>query len=304
MRVLVVGATGVLGQRVVRGLLARGISVRAMTRAPERAAALRQCGAEVVPGDLIDAASLARACAGVDRVFAAAHGLLSRGRHRSEFVDGQGHRALIDAARAAAVQRFVYTSAQGASPEHPVDFFRTKFAVEQYLAGSGLAHVILRPTAFMEWHAHELNGKGVLDKGIAQLIGPGTKKRNFVATDDVAALAVRTLLDREPSERLIAIGGPGNYSNNEVAALYARLAGKPLRVRRLPAALAGWISRLAAPLHPGVARILAIAAMPDDAFAETFDCSEFQRDHPHVPLTPLETFIQARVAEAATTPVA
>jgi uncharacterized protein YbjT (DUF2867 family) len=136
------------------------------------------------------------------------------------------------------------------------------------------------------------------------LIGPGTKKRNFVATDDVAALAVRTLLAREPGERLIAIGGPGNHSSNEVAALYARLAGKPLRVRHLPAALAGWVSRLAAPLHPGVARILAIAAMPDDAFAETFDCSDFQRNHPQVPLTSLETFVQARVAEAATTPAA
>lgn len=301
MKILVVGATGVLGQRVVRGLLERGVCVRAMTRAPERASALQQRGAEVVPGDLIDRASLARACAGVDRVFAAAHGLLGRGRHRSEFVDDQGHRALIDAARAAGVQRFVYTSAQGASPDHPVDFYRTKFAIERHLAASGMPHVILRPTAFMEWHAHNLNGKGVLDKGIAQLIGPGTKKRNFVAADDVAALAVRTLLADEPGERLIAIGGPGNFSNNEVAALYARLAGKPLRVRRLPAALAAWVSRLAAPLHPGVARILALAAMPDDAFSETFDCSDFQRDHPDLPLTPLETFVGDRVAEAATT---
>ncbi len=297
MKVLVVGATGVLGQRVVRGLLEIGVSVRAMTRAPERASALRQHGAEVVPGDLIDRASLARACAGVDRVFAAAHGLLGRGRHRSEFVDDRGHRDLIDAARAAAVQRFVYTSAQGASANHPVDFFRAKFAVEQYLAASGMPYVILRPTAFMEWHVHNLNGKGVLDKGVAQLIGAGTKKRNFVAADDVAALAVRALLAGEIGERWIAIGGPGNYSNNDVAALYARLAGKPPRVRHLPAALAGWLSRLAAPLHPGVARILAIAAMPDEAFTETFDCSDFQRDHPDLPLTALETFVRARVAE-------
>ena len=169
--ILVVGATGVLGQKTARLLLADGHQVRAMTRVAERASDLAQQGAEVIVGDLVDPDSLARACRGVDRVFAAAHSFLGKGQYRSEAVDDRGHRALIDAARSQGVKRFVYTSALGASPNHPIDFHRTKYAIEQYLQASGLEHVILRPSAFMEWHAHIFNGKSILEKGRTQLLG-------------------------------------------------------------------------------------------------------------------------------------
>ena len=141
--VLVVGATGALGRPVVRGLLARGVAVRAACRHPETAGDLAALGAEVVACDLTDAASLARACQGTQRVLAAAHGLLGRGRWRSEAVDDAGHRALFAAAKAAGVRRLVYTSAYGVGPGHPIDFFRTKHAVEQALAASGLDAVVL-----------------------------------------------------------------------------------------------------------------------------------------------------------------
>jgi uncharacterized protein YbjT (DUF2867 family) len=159
---LVIGGTGTLGTRVVRRLVAAGVPVRVMTRDRARSDAVRAVGAQPVEGDLTDARSLDAACAGEDRVLLAAHGFIGRGRYASENVDGAGHRALIDAARRAGVGRLVYVSALGAAPDHPVDFFRTKFATEQYLAASGLAHVILRPSAFMEFHAHELIGKAVL----------------------------------------------------------------------------------------------------------------------------------------------
>lgn len=146
---------------------------------------------------------------------------------------GAGHRALIDAAHRAGVERFVYTSALGASPSHPIDFFRTRFALEQALQRSGLTRVILRLSAFMEWHVHEFNGKALLAKGKAQWIGPRTKQRNFVAAADVTAFAVPALA-REPAPGpSLEIGGPGNLSNGEVTALYARLAGIEPRISHL-----------------------------------------------------------------------
>ena len=114
---------------------------------------------------------------------------MSRGRNRFEAVDDAGHRSLVDVAREAGVTRFVYTSALGAAPDHPVDFFRTKWSIEQYLASSGLAYVVLRPSALMEWHAHTFNGKGILDNGRTVVLGTGTKRRNFVAARDVAVIA-------------------------------------------------------------------------------------------------------------------
>jgi NADH dehydrogenase len=284
-----------LGRPVVRLLRERGVAVRAACRHPQQAADLAAWGAELVACDLTDAASLAAACAGTHRVLAAAHGLLGRGRWRSEHVDDAGHRALFDAARAARMQRLVYTSAFGAAPSHPVDFFRTKHAMEQVLASSGLDHVVLRPTAFMEHHAHNFNGKALLGKGKISLIGPGTKPRNFVCAEDVAEFAVRALLDDPPPLRSIDIGGPGHFSNLEVAAMYARIAGLPLRVSHLPAGVASALAALARPLHPGMARVMRLLSLPDDAFDEHFHgAAALQREH-GVTLRSLEDFVRQQV---------
>ena len=109
--ILIVGATGVLGREATQKLILEGHRVRALVRTPEKAADLKQLGAEVIQGDLTDPASLACACQGVTSVLSAAHGMLGRGKNRSELVDDAGHRALIDAAKAAGVKHFMYVSA-------------------------------------------------------------------------------------------------------------------------------------------------------------------------------------------------
>jgi NADH dehydrogenase len=296
--VLVMGATGALGRPVVRRLRERGVAVRAACRHPDRASDLAALGAEVIGADLTDAASLGRACNGVQRVLCAAHGMLGRGRWVSERVDDAGHRALFAAARTARVERLVYASAFGAAADHPIDFFRTKHAMEQALAASGLDAVILRPTAFMEHHAHAFNGKALLESGKARLVGPGTKPRNFVCAEDVAELAVRALLEDPPPFRLLEIGGPKHYSNVEVSELYARTAGIAPRIGHLPSSVAGVMARLARPLHPGAARILHLLSLPDDAFSERFDgAAELERRF-GVRLTSLEVFVERQVAAA------
>jgi len=302
MKTLVVGATGALGRPVVQLLRARDEAVRALSRHPGQAADLASPGVETIAGDLADHESLARACEGVDRVLACAHGMLGRGRHRSENIDDLGHRALIAAAGRAGVKRFVYVSAYGSRPDHPIDFFRTKHAIEQALASSGLDTVVLRPTAFMEHHAHLFNGKNVLEKGKARLIGPGTKARNFVCAADVARLAVRALLEDPPPFRLLEIGGPGHYSNADVAALYARTAGLAPRASHLPANVAAAIAVLARPFHPGIARVLRLAGLADDAFSERFEGTvDFERDL-GVRMTSLEEFVTRQVQAAGLSP--
>jgi len=280
----------------VPSLLAQGHSVRALARSATGARELATTGAQVVVGDLTDRESLLRACTGVQRVLAAAHSAFGRGRYRSEAVDDLGHRALVDAARAAGVQRFVYISAMGAAPSHPVDFFRTKYAVERYLRNSGLSCAILRPTSFMEWHAHRFNGKPLLDSGRAIILGSGTKRRNFVAARDVAQIAIRALTAPEPPPQPVEVGGPGNYTNDEVAQLYAREAGIAPRIRHVPALWLRAMAPVVRVLHPGIARVLALAGLPDDAYDETFDATVLTRDYP-IDLTTLPAFIRERVAE-------
>jgi hypothetical protein len=190
--------------------------------------------------------------------------MLGRGRHASANVDDRGHRDLIAAARAAGVKRFVYVSAYGARPTIRSTSSAPSTRSSRSLAASGLDAVVLRPTAFMEQHVHLFNGRNVLEKGKARLIGPGTKPRNFVCAEDVARsrcapcrgpAAVSPPRDRRP----------GHYSNADVAALYAKIAAYPA-ARRTCRGVAAALSVLARPLHPGVARILRILSLPDDAF--------------------------------------
>jgi uncharacterized protein YbjT (DUF2867 family) len=298
-RVLVIGASGALGRPTIRLLLDSGVAVRGICRHPEAAADLAAAGAEIVAGDLTDRASIERALSGAKRVLVAAHGLLGCGRWRSEAVDDAGHRALIDAARAAGVERFVYTSALMASPAHPIDFARTKHTIEKTLASSGLTYAILRPSAFMEHHVHMFNGLNVLKKGKAQLVGRGTKKRNFVAASDVALLAVRALMDDPLPFTRLDIGGPDHATNAEVAALYARAAGKPLKLSHLPAGVARAISVLVRPLHPGMARLMHMLSLPDDAFDETWPGAAELEARFGVRLTRLEDFVAARARDHA-----
>jgi NADH dehydrogenase len=300
--ILVVGATGALGRPAVKLLRERGAAVRALCRHPGQAADLAALGAEPVSGDLTDPASLQRACRGATRVLACAHGLLGRGRWRSEAVDDAGHRALIAAAREAGVERFVYTSALGAHDGHPIDFFRTKAAIERAVHDSGMACAILRPSAFMEHHVHNFNGKGLLEKGKAQLIGAGTKPRNFVAGSDVAALAVRALLDEPLPFTTLDIGGHDQFSNLDIVRLYAQAAGVEARVSHLPAGVARALAVLARPLHPGLARVMRLLSLPDDAFEERFDDAAALEARFGLRLKRVPQFVQEQVALAGRTP--
>lgn len=297
MNVLIVGATGVEGSLVTKKLLAKGLAVRAMTRTPAKAEPLRQLGAEVVQGDLRDRDSLRRACVGVDKVLAAAHSIFGRGTEASKYVDELGHKQLIDAALAAGVQQLVYTSILMGDPTYPVVFHQIKVAVEHYLQASGLPYTILRPSAFMEWHAHEFIGKPILEQGKVTIFGKGDNPRNFVAGEDVANFAVLALTDPQAIGQTIEIGGPDNWSNNQVAALYSQLAGRPVRITHVPLAVLRIMSPLLKPFHPGLSQVMALSILTDTADM-TFDPSTTLAQYP-VSLTRLEDWVQGRVASAA-----
>jgi dihydroflavonol-4-reductase len=110
---LVTGATGFVGWHVARALLDRGQSVRALARNP---ASLRELeGVEAIKGDLRDPASLQRAVAGCSTVYhvAADYRLWTRDPQQMHRSNVDGTRAMLDAARQAGVERFVYTSTVG-----------------------------------------------------------------------------------------------------------------------------------------------------------------------------------------------
>ena len=293
--IAIVGATGVLGRELARQLLSNGERVVAITRDASRARDLVSLGAEVRVADLVERASLEPAIRGASTVVAAAHGLLGRGRNASGNVDDAGHRALIDVARGQRVSHFVYTSVVGASPTHPVAFWRTKYAAERYLEASGLRHTILRPTAFMETHAHMLLGKSVLEGKPAVVFGAGTQRLNFVAASDVAAIAIMALRDSGGGNRTIEIGGPDNLTRNDVVALYGRVAGRPAKVRHVSTGALRVLSAIMRPFHEGLSGVMA-ASISFETIDQSFDPAETLRRYP-IRLTTLEDFVRAQATQ-------
>jgi uncharacterized protein YbjT (DUF2867 family) len=147
-RILVTGATGSQGGTTARELLAAGYKVRTMTRKPDspKARELAKLGAEVVAGDLDDAASLERAAAGMWGVFALQN-TWEAGVPKEE---EQGLR-LAEIARKTNVQHLVYASVASAHRETGIPHFDNKSRIEDRVRALGFpSYVIVRPVFFME----------------------------------------------------------------------------------------------------------------------------------------------------------
>jgi len=202
---LVVGGTGELGGRVVRLLVDRGVDVRCLVRD-----GARLDGVEVVRGDLRDAASLRKACEGVETVVATATAIARRlaGVKDASIreTDEAGMLALVDAATESGVQRFIFVSYAGLDGHIGVPLEHAKLAVEDRLKHSGLRSVIVRPDAFQEIHLGPL-ARFDLANGKVSVIGTGKAKVRWVSTDDVAALIASVAIDPDPPS-VIEFGGP------------------------------------------------------------------------------------------------
>ncbi len=253
---LIVGATGSMGRYLTRALLDDGEPVRVFTRDPARAQAFAAQGAEVVRGDLCDPDSVRIAMQGVRAVVSASHSILGRGSSASRLVDDEGQRTLIAAAKAASVERFVFTSILGASLDHPVDFWRTKAQIEDVVRQSGLPFTILQPSAFMEVHAYDLIGKHVQLGKRVPVFGPGNNPRNFVAASDVAELARCALADARFVGKVVPIGGPQNLTSRQVVSIFEHVCGRRAAFLQVPLGVVRGMAAMLTPVHEGVGRIL------------------------------------------------
>src|SRR6266849_3427602 len=128
--ILVAGGSGRLGTKVVNLLGRRGEEVRALTRKQSRAAHLTGMGVEIVEGDVQDVAAVRRAMDCVRTVVSAIQGFAGTKNGSPATIDRDGNHNLIMAAREAAVDHFVLVSVRDASPNHPADLMRMKYAAE------------------------------------------------------------------------------------------------------------------------------------------------------------------------------
>lgn len=230
--ILIVGATGTLGGMIARRLLQQVHKVRILVRHGSDYGGLVKAGAEAAIGDLKDRASLDAAMPGVETVVTTANSALRGGADTVETVEIAGNRSLIDAAAAAAVKHFVFTSAIGADAGSPMPFLRGKGMTESHLKASGIGYTILSPNVFMEVWFPMIIGMPLQSGAPITIIGAGNRRHSFVSIDDVAAFAVAAVDNAAARNQQIFIGGPEPLSWNDVVKRAGAVLGRDLPIRR------------------------------------------------------------------------
>ena len=265
--ILVCGATGELGGRIVRLLMAEGQKVRALVRPVTDAKRLQNDGVEVVRGDLRDPATLGPALAGIDVVITTATAITRMLAGSTDLtiagVDGQGTQNLIHAAERAGVRRFVLVSGAGMCQDmaHLSPIMTAKFAAEETLRATSMEAVVVRPDMFQEVWLSPATG---IDPaaGKALIYGHGELPHRYVAIDDVAALCAHVAVDPDPPS-IVEFGGPEALSRMDVVAAFESATRTKLAVRHVPRPVMSIGHVVLARIKPEIASLMGMALFSD-----------------------------------------
>jgi dihydroflavonol-4-reductase len=246
MTTLVTGAAGFLGSHVARALVSRGDDVRVLLRASSHNRAISDLSLEYVTGDLRDAASLERAVKGVKRVFHVAADYRLWARRSREIYDSNvgGTKNLLEAAKRAGVEQFIYTSTVATvavdRPELPNEatdakleemvghYKRSKWLAEREVvnaARQGFPAIVAMPTTPVgpgDWKPTP-TGKIILDFLNGKMPGYVETGLNFVDVEDCAAGHLLVAEKGKPGERYL-LGGK-NLTLKQLLDLLAKITG-------------------------------------------------------------------------------
>jgi len=234
MKVLVVGATGTLGRQIVRHAIDQGHQVRCLVRSQRKAAFLKEWGAELVGGTLRDKNTIIAALEGMDAVIDAATARATDSASIKQ-VDWDGKVNLIQAAKTAGVDRFIFFSILNAEKYPNVPLMEIKRCTEKFLAESGLKYTILRPCGFMQGLIGQY-AIPMLDNQTVWITGESTAIA-YMDTQDIAKFAVRALEVPETVGQSYPVVGSKAWKAEEIIEVCERLSGKEGKIWRLPMGL-------------------------------------------------------------------
>jgi uncharacterized protein YbjT (DUF2867 family) len=228
--ILVTGATGHQGGAVARRLIGEGWRVRALTRDPSKlsARALSTLEAEVVKGDLGDPSSIRNALIGVYGVFA----VFTPFEEGMEAEIRQG-KTLANAAKAAGVRHYVYSSVVSADRKTGIPHFETKKVIEDHIRAIGLPATVLRPAWFFYNFGWPMFKDSIMDGELHIAIKPGMPLQ-MIAVEDFAGFVAD------------AFDNPDNYigktmelagdelTMEQTAEVMGRVIGRKVRYVNMP----------------------------------------------------------------------
>lgn len=243
MKTLVAGGSGYVGTALVSELITRGHEVTVLARTPEDADL--PAGVNQVTLDLTDASDseLRDALSGHDAVvnLVALSPLFvpEGGDQMHESVHLGGTEALVAAAEAVGVPRFVQMSALGADPDGMTHYIRAKGEAERVVRGSDLAWTIVRPSVVFGDGGEFVDFTRTLTTPyVAGLPGANSMTFQPIWVEDIVPMLADCTEDDRHVGETYELGGPEVFTLAEVARLIYAAEGKPLRVVPVPMPLA------------------------------------------------------------------
>jgi NAD(P)H dehydrogenase (quinone) len=218
---LVTGASGQLGRRVVELLLEKGEkAIVAATRAPEKLADLAARGVDARKADFDDPASLATAFTGADRLLLISTDAVMVPGHRIN-----QHRNAVKAAEDAGVKHVIYTSLMNPGPDSPVTLAPDHDATEKALEASTMGWTVLRENVYTE-AALGVIKQAIQTGGLYSAAGDG--KTAYITREDCAQCAAAVLASSFDGRRTLDITGPEALSRADLAAIASEISGKTI----------------------------------------------------------------------------
>ena len=243
MTVLVTGATGFLGRRVVQELLDHHYQVRCLVHTPGRERVFPDRSVNVQYGNVSDPDALANACQGMEGVIHLAAVIQERKNATFDQINRQGTANVVAAAReAGGVRQFILVSAIGATNNPSFRYAHSKWQGEQAVISGGLPYTIMRPSIIFGEGDAFLNSLAALVRvfSVVPVVGMGRNRFQPIAAEDAARCIVQALDRDDLKGKTVEIGGPEQPSYNEIVALVASTLGKKRWRFHVPV----WLMRL------------------------------------------------------------
>ena len=257
-KVLLTGATGYVGGRLLAELERRGVALRCLVRRPATLRGRVAPSTELIPGDVLDGAALARALRGIGAAYYLIH---SMGGKDFAARDREAARIFGAAAREAGVNRIIYLGGLGDPASGLSEHLRSRQETGEVLRQSGVPVVELRASIVLGSGSLSFEMIRALVERLPVMICPRwvAVKAQPIAVEDVIAYLVAALDLPAGAERVYEIGGPDRVSYGDLMREYARQRGfkrllipVPLLTPRLSSLWLGLVT----PLYARVGRKL------------------------------------------------